>query len=347
MTQESYISVSFAERIETASASALIEKARFPLSEEARKSWFQLLEAEEGQIAESVVARQFSELRTAEADEEAARERTAAARRMMTAAEETAAAAHSGASWVKVAMWGLCAAACFAAEFVLSWNALCFVLNVDKISVLGILLGLAPPSGLAVLEICIARLLEDPWQRLRKVSAAVQRWAVNLTMAGFLIALAVGNGITILHLAKAREEASKAARIYNDVSSAEEEFKIDEDVIDRAVLWVSMIVSWDGAVFLLLCLRDGVELRHRLAAIRAAHKARADCARLEAELSKSVAHAACVREAWRVVEQTATMAAKRYRAHCTYKLAERATAARLEQPIEELVEQSFRLQIPA
>ena len=153
----------------------------------------------------------YSSMRTAEVEAELATSRLQAGRAALDHTKTAADAGDRRGSWLKILIWTPCAAACFAAEFVLCWNGLCFVLN----TVLGMLLGLAPPSGLAVQEVVIARLFEDPWQELRRSVASTRRTVVRVAMAVLLAALAAGNGITIWHLAKAREVAFQLESVLN------------------------------------------------------------------------------------------------------------------------------------
>jgi hypothetical protein len=318
----------------------MIGSARVPLSRESRTALLQAVEVECGQIAQSVQDREFAEMRAAETAAETAAARLAQSRAEAVEAATKAGAEHSG-NWLKVAIWGLCAAACFAAEFVLTWKALCFVLNVPQMSVLGVLLGLAPPSGLAVLEVFLARLFEDPWQRVRAAAGSSRRTLVNVAMAALLITLATGNVITIVHLAKAREQAGKAARVLANVNS-EGDADVDQGAIDNAVLWVSVLVSVDGAIFLLLSLRDATDLRTQRRHARRALETRERVLRLENESDGRRTEAGSRHEAWKGVERKATLAAERYRAHCLCLLAQKETEAALR-PVEELVDQSLRL----
>jgi len=196
----------------------------------------------------------YSSMRTAEVEAELATSRLQAGRAALDHTKTAADAGDRRGSWLKILIWTPCAAACFAAEFVLCWNGLCFVLN----TVLGMLLGLAPPSGLAVQEVVIARLFEDPWQELRRSVASTRRTVVRVAMAVLLAALAAGNGITIWHLAKAREVAFQLESVLNwnlTLDATEKELtSLYRTTIDRAVMWVSLLVSIDGATFLRLSL---------------------------------------------------------------------------------------------
>lgn len=346
MTQEKHRIYSYTEQVELVSVNSLIGSARYPLADDSRVALLQTLDAECGQIIRSVHEQEFAAVRETELAGALAKERLDSGRVALAAAESAEQHARPSGSWVKVVIWALCAAACFAAEFVLSWNALCFVLNVERRTVLGLLLGLAPPSGLAVLEVFLARMFEDPWQRARSGLDDSGRRVAHVAMAVLLIILALGNGAMILCLAKAREEAGKAARVLFDTRSAAAA-TIDQGAIDRAVLWVSLLVTIDGSVFLLLSLADGARLRQRMLLVRAASHAREKSIRLEDEYSKATAAADSAHERWGSVAAKANLAAERYRTHCRYLIAEKTAAAQRTTPIEELVEQSLRLRISA
>jgi hypothetical protein len=278
-------------------------------------------------------------LRESESRESLCSERLEASRAASDRAE-TAAAATKG-SPLKTVIWGACSISCFAAEFVLTWHALCFVLNVPRYSILGILLGLAPPSGLAVIEVFLARLFEEPWQELRAAASRARRWAVNGAMGLLLVAVATGNVLTVLHLAKAREESSRAERILNS-DGAEGAAPIDNGAIDRAVLWVSVLVTVDGAIFLLLALREG---ESAVAARRIRRKATAlaaDCSRLENETSAARTQVECCRQRWEWSEESARLDSGRYRAFCLHLLEQTEVASVLEKKVDMLVDESLR-----
>lgn len=171
MTQEKPGTLSRTVRIEIGSAASLITEATHASAGDVLVAVLRAVEAECGQIARSV-AQDVYGLQSAEMEEESLRARAAAARAVLSVAEEAAGEGSRHGSWVKVTLWSLFAAACFDAEFVLTWTALCFVLNVHRMTVLGVLLGAAPPSGLAVLEIFLARLFEEPWQKVRGTAAS-------------------------------------------------------------------------------------------------------------------------------------------------------------------------------
>ena len=322
-------------------AANLLSGLKFPLRNEARESLLAVLDAECAQLRRAVASQEYSAMRVAEADAELAAERLKAGRAALDQAKTAADAADRRGSWLKILIWALGASACFAAEFVLSWNALCFVLNVERWTVLGVLLGLAPPSGLAVLEVVIARLFEDPWQELRAGVASTRRKVVRSAMAVLLVALAGGNGITIWRLAKAREVAAQLESVLNRNLTAEatdrEMRALDRAAIDQAVLWVSLLVSIDGAIFLVLSLGAGKEIRNRWIADRELAKMRSEHARLESEAARTSSEADAVHESWKTVTGKAEEDAERYRAYCTYLVVKQEAAAYAELTLEQQV----------
>jgi hypothetical protein len=335
------------ERVEMPAAANLPAGMRIPVGAEARDSFLAILDAECGQLRRAVADQHYSTMRDAEAEAELAAARFQAGKDALSQARSAAAAADRRGSWLKIVLWAFCAVACFAAEFVLSWNALCFVLNVEKWTVLGVLLGLAPPSGLAVLEVVFARLVEDPWQELRAAGASTRRTVVRVVMTLLLLALAAGNGITIWHLAKAREVAVQLESVLNrnltEEASEKELASLDRSAIDRAVLWVSLLVSIDGAIFLLLSLGAGKEIHHRKIADRELARARSEHARLETEAAKTSSEVDAVHESWKTVQEKAEGDAERYRAYCLYLLAYQEATASAELTLEQQVSRALQL----
>jgi hypothetical protein len=328
-------------QIDMPSAGTLIANAEYPLTAGQHDTLQETVEAECHQLANAIRDREYASLQDSESVLDVAAQRLEMQRKCSEEARQAAAAEPANGNWLKVAIWSLCALACFAAEFVLSWNALCYVLNVPHSSILGVLLGLAPPSALAVFEIVLARLFEEPWQKARALAGS-RRAVTAAAMYLLLSALAVGNVITIVHLAKAREEALRVAREYGNPDSGDETVSVDQAAIDRAVLWVSLVVSLDGAVFLMLSLQEGVSWRRRLRLKNADRAAKAECRSLEAEWAGLRAQVESARHAFAAVDEKSSLAADRYRAHCSYLVAEKSAAACRLHPLEQLVDYALR-----
>ncbi len=329
------------ERIRLNSAASLIDAASAPFSDQSDAAVRGVVDAECGQLARSVPERACAELHAAEAAAELAAKRLADSEATVSRAGENLQTGPAGGSWIKVVLWLVCTVACFAAEFVLTWTALCFVLDIPRMTVLGVLLGLAPPCGLAVLEVALARLFEEPWQRLRSAPASRRRWAANISMGLLLGALAVGNGATLVHLAKAREEAIKIQRdLTSDDSSPEQPGKFYQAAIDRAILWIGVCVCVDGSVFLLLALAEGLRLRDRKRLENALAAARASRHSAENGRASAQSRLKDCEEAARLADHDGSLAAERYRAHCHYLIAAK-NAAGCEVPLEDIVNRSI------
>jgi hypothetical protein len=347
MINETIVSSSSTEQIKLRAAASLIEAAKAPICEEASAAVLEVLDAECGQLSRSVSEKAYSGFHSAEAAADLAGKRLQESVAALADAEESLRNAPARGSWVKALIWSLCGIACFSAEFVLTWTALCFVLDVPRMTILGVLLGLAPPCGVAVLEVFLARLFEEPWQRLRSAPASPRRLGTNLAMTALLAGLALGNGLTIVHLAKAREEAIRIQRdVLSEQAPPAAPVKFDQTAIDRAILWISVCVCVDGSVFLLLALAQGALLRDRsrlnvtLAAARTARR------NMENELAAAGSRLKDCAEAWREADQDAGLAADRYRAHCHYLLAEK-NSPRSDAPLEDLVDRAIRLRFCA
>jgi hypothetical protein len=347
MTRETIVSSSYTEQINLGSAASIIAAAKLPFSKESASAVVEVLEAECGQMAQSVSRRAYSELHSAGAEAELLEKRLRESEAALAEADNLARSAPAGGSRINVLIWSLCSLACFAAEFVLTWTALCFVLDVPRMTVLGVLLGLAPPCGLAILEVCLARLFEEPWQRLRSAAASTRRLLTNVAMIALLVGLALGNGFTIVHLAKAREEAIKIQRdVQSDETTPALPATFGQKTIDTAVLWISVCVCVDGSVFLLLALAQSALLRDRRRLNAALDAARADRSRLEKERAAAASRLKNAGEAWSAADEEAALVAERYRAHCRYLIAEK-NVAWTEVPIEDMVERAVRLRLCA
>ena len=312
-------------------APELIRAIRFPENQAALEHLRHMAQEQGDEVAGAcrrMFHRELTEAETAQAQAE---------RRLRECREQHAAvetglrhqAAQPEGSWAKAVICAISVCACFAAEFVLTWHALTFMLNVDKRSLLGVLLGLAPPCALAVLELALSRLLEEPWRRLRALPTATRRGhLMEALMALFLVALAWGNIRTVLLLAQAREEAAKTQYILlHDETAAVEP---DREVIRLAVVAVSLCVTTDGALFLLLCLIESKAIARRLRATREAARLRARLETLESEAARAWAAAEIGRKGWQDAEETARLAAARFRSQCLFEMEETLNRSRLE-----------------
>ncbi len=324
------------------STKSLIASLHCPLSREAREHLHLALDNECSAVAQAYREREMLEAERLDGESHSV---SAQLDRYTAelADQESASRGRPVPSWTRTVLAFIFAAACFGAEFVLTWQALTFVLNVPKYSVLGILLGLAPPSAVAVLEVVMLRLIEEPWRRFRTEVAGApwQRIVASIAMAVFLVGLAWGNVETVLLLAKAREEASKAqfdlAREDNDAT-----VQIDRAAIDRAILAVSICVTVDGAIFLLLALEEVSRLREHYDIRRKIRTGRmrreqavADRVKTEAALAVKVAR-------MHDLDRDAQAFAERYRRQCLLAIHQLDEQARHNLSAEQLV--NFKLQ---
>jgi hypothetical protein len=237
------------------------------------------------------------------------------------ARQSLADAARDHGSWFKAAIFGVFTAACFTAEFVLTWQALAFLFDLEGKTFLAVMLGLAPPCALAVFEVLILRMIEEPWKRLRHSTEAPpwRRRAAQVCMILFLAVLAAGNVQTVLFLAEAREEAARVKEII--ISHPETPVVIDRQIVTRAVLSVSIWVTVDGAFLLLLAFSEARAANRAFLARRACARVTALKAKAEEELARRVAALVCCREAWASADSEADLASAHYTAQLRVLLA--------------------------
>lgn len=193
------------------------------------------------------------------------------------------------ASLVQAIIFSFCSFVCLGAEFTLTLVTLPFLLNIEQWSFLGFVLALAPTTAMIVLDRVLHRLLEDPWQRIRRVvHTAGQRIAVTAIMAVFLLGLGAGNLFTVFLLADARERATEIRLAAETTTGAEENDSVAPErlaehraIVRKAVIAVSVFVTLDGALFCLLALSEIRAFSHarRLRQLVARCRAALDAAR--------------------------------------------------------------------
>jgi hypothetical protein len=330
------------ERIPLRSAKTLIESASLPFSERERRYLQDAIDQESRSLVAAYRHGQNELLHDAVANRQQALARHEEAVADLTAAAADEQSMREAPGWLKVVICGICALACFAAEFALTWQALTFVLNVPKYSMLGILLGLAPPSALAALEIVILRLVEGPWRSYSAGASIWRRTVVVACMFVFLSGLAWGNIYTVLLLAEAREEAARAQ--YNLMrEDGEQIIEVNQDAIDRAIQAVSVCVTVDGALFLLLALEEGRAARKRRLCTLRLKDARNRQAGSSADLARAESRLATIRTSLEALDATAEIFAERFRNQCLFELEQRIAKFRSETPIPQLVERGLRV----
>jgi hypothetical protein len=333
------------EIVELRSVLNLVDTLPAPLTAATREHLEEALELEARQVERAFRQRTLEEVETAGAEFATARREAAECDGRLS--EWTARLAvceqspHGG--WLRTAVFALCAIACFAAEFALTWETLPFLLDVRKYSWLGVALGLAPTTALLILDVVLARLLEEPWQRLAQPGAQSpwQRRAVRTLMALFLVGVAWGNVQTVLYLAEAREEAAKQKAV--DGIAALKPVEVDTGAILRAILAVSLVVTVDGAMFFLLGLQDGRRLgqlaRARLRCRSLARESR----KLASGRDSAEARLAVKRNAWDGVKDGAELAAGRFRSLCRVSIEKKLAERQKRESLEMLVEDRLRL----
>ena len=160
-------------------------------------------------------------------------------------------------------------------------------------------------------------------------------------MITLLLGLAAGNLYTVLLLAEAREESARAQHnLMRD--EGEETVKVDYAIINRAIVAVSLCVTVDGALFLLLALEEGRGIRSRrrwrrlVQHLRAAHE---EAARTLQEIE---AEARGLEQGRADLESRAQVLAERFRCQCLFELEQRLHKIRRELPTEQLVQFGLR-----
>jgi len=222
---------------------------------------------------------------------------------------------------LRIVIWGFCALICASAEFALTWETLPFILNVAKRTFLGVMLGAAPAAGVAVLEVGIAAVLaacsrvmlqQMDSSRLRKCAA----WGLLALSIGLLIG---GNVYTVRILADAREEVAKVRRNL-ERQDGEAEAEVNQGVIKEAIVAVSVAVTIDGAIFLMLLMEDFKRLDRRVKiGIRIALMRRRE-GRLHNALHQAEAEEKYREQRWGAREEFLKAVVEEYRQECLLEL---------------------------
>ena len=136
-----------------------------------------------------------------------------------------------------------------------------YVLSVKKYSFTGVMLSLAPVTGLAILKVVFAILVWEPYQKARSEVSASTRKAPRIVMAVFLIAVGTFTLITLAKVTEARSEIGRLkeqAMIESRAATGASEKKVaaDWDKINQAVYVVSICLAINGAIFCLIGLTE-------------------------------------------------------------------------------------------
>jgi hypothetical protein len=236
----------------------MIRSVTWPFSQEARQYFSVTVEAEAQEYGLIQIRESLESLVKAQAVEAASKAIFDDTNAHLTNAEHELQKIKPG-RWSKATLFDLSAFACFIAEFAFTFVTLPFLLNVAPGSFLGVMLAAAPTTAMIVLDVVIARLFENPWQAIQemKSTSRLRRVLFIGLMAGWLTVLAVANLYVVVLLADAREEASL---IYQRLTDPEAEITnengYDRQIVKKAILAVSVLVTLDGALLLLLGLNE-------------------------------------------------------------------------------------------
>jgi hypothetical protein len=210
-------------------------------------------------------ARRFAALHLAAAALQYAEARLDAFRRMGAEIELALTHACPG-DLVKGLVVGLSAAACFAAEFYMTWDTLPFLLNIPKHSAGGVAVGLTVPIvATTILHLAIDRLFEAPW--LRRDIAGAPAWrraTATLAMGMLLVALGAGTVYAIYLVGTDRSDAIRAHLALEQLleGSGDAQTVLTGSAPARSFVAVGILLALAGAVAFGVA---NAELRHALA----------------------------------------------------------------------------------
>jgi len=219
--------------------------------------------------------------------------------------------------------------ACGAAEFALTWYTLPFILSVRQYSILGVMLALAPTMAILILAEPLERLIERPWQRAQAALASLSRRKSEWVMVAFLVALSALNIYTVISLALARDAAIDAKR--------DSQVEVDEALLARAVILVSICVALDGAFFHLLAMDERKKLRTLKDKRLEVERLRAGQEEMDEQLRSAETEMAKQQARWEQVELYAETVAAHYRARLMFQLEQARTHPRPQRPLREVV----------
>jgi hypothetical protein len=265
----------------------VIRSHDFPLSEQARRHLDDLIESVVEMVKSAVLRRKREERSHAHADVTLAHTERAVHGRQLAAFETRYAACPKG-SWVLAALLTPFFVACLGMEFILSWVTLPLLFGVDRYSALGIMLGVGPTSAVAVLKIFIARIVEDPYQRLRMamVQSRVQQFGVLAVVVLFASMLSAYNIYALVLQADVREAVAKAAHHLRAGTSTTVYQPIDSR---DAVVAVSVAAAVDGAIFFIVAWNEIHMWRRRRTARQRLERAQARAKELERAVGQAEA----------------------------------------------------------
>ncbi len=328
---------SSAETPRVASAQEMINSIRLPLAETAKQAIVEAIDVEGNQVADACRQEHREKLETARSAEKSAEVQVEQARSEFTEAEKDSRSKEDEPdSLIRMIVAYAGSVSCSVCEFVLTWNTLPFILSVPQFSFNGVMLALAPTTALAILEVALARLIEEPWRKARLGASHPGNRKSVVVMTVFLVLLSASNILMVAWLAMAREEASNARRNLERVEG-EAEVKVKEEVLNRAIMAVSICVAIDGALFYLLGLEEWRRRRERLKGQERVDRLREDLGQFQAHYAAAAKQAAIVQGAWDSVDARAVAVAEHYRARLMFQLEQVANHPRPPKQLRDAV----------
>jgi hypothetical protein len=293
---------------ESQDAERVIRSQGFPLRDHGRAHVEAFIEADVAMVQQAVQRRKHEIRAQAHAALANLRSQQSTHVPQVAAAEAQCAASPAG-SWVLAVLLTPFCLACLGMEFVLSWVTLPLLFGVERTDMLGIMLGLGPTGAVAVLKVVIARLVEEPYQRLRgaRTTSRPHQVAVVGALVLFAVALFSFNLYTLVLQADVREAIANAERTLRTSPS-------DYQPIDSrdAVVAVSVAAAVDGAIFFLLAWNEGQLWRRRRTAHRQLARARERAEALDTAVAQT--EAALAAQLQESIDDAARVAGNRRRA---------------------------------
>jgi hypothetical protein len=322
----------------------MIRSATWPLSQEAKQCFSATVEAEAHEYGLVTIRESVQSLVKAEADEAESKAEFDDASEHLADAENKLQQTKP-ASWIKAAIFDLSALTCFTAEFAFTFVTLPFLLNIAPTSFLGVMVAAAPTTAMIMLDVVIARLFEDPWQAVQEIASKsrLRKALLMGLMAGWLTALGAGNLYVVMLLADARQDASL---IYQRLTDPETEITTeagdDSEIVKKAILTVSVMVTLDGAMLLLLGLNETRRCRQFTKARTTMVSLRVKRQALLQRWLHSEAHVKVCEHNYENVQERAKLAKMQYRGHRHYQLEQTLNALMRARKASELVDDILR-----
>jgi hypothetical protein len=303
-----------------ASAQEMINSIQPPLTETVKQAIVEAINVEGDQVADACRREQLEKLEIARAAEKSAADQTQQVRSQLEeAGKDLRSKEAEPDSLVKQIVAYASFAGCSVCEFVLTWYTLPFILSVPQYSLAGIMLALAPTTALAILEVALARLIEEPWRKTQLAGSSGGNKKSVAVMTIFLVLLSASNILMVAWLAKAREESSNAKRNLERMEG-ETEVKVNQDVLDRAIMAVSICVAIDGALFFLIGMDEGRRRRERMKSRKIAAGLSDELQQLETRRTDAVKQVMIEQGALAGLDARAEAVAEHYRARLVFQL---------------------------